>query len=144
MMLQTPALSSAQELATARAGQGLQDGLETFTGTECLATPLGQEISSSLGATGPDTQQTNGASCPSKALGSIPPPCDLLGPSPWICTLHQRLACCPAAGGSQSLQLENRECVLEGGPRAPPSQSRLGKLFLILPPALGYEDSKER
>lgn len=70
---------------------------------------------------------TNGASCPSKAPDIPPPkPCNPRGPSPWICTPHRRLAPCPAAGGSQNLRLENRERVLEGGPRAPLSQFQAG------------------
>lgn len=89
------------------------------------------------------TPNTNGASCPSKVQVSPPSkPCNPMGPSPWICTLHQRLAPCSAADGSQSLQLEKRMCVGRGVLGLPLPNSTLWKLFLFLSPALGCQDSR--
>lgn len=90
-----------------------------FRDTEHLATPLGAEIPSNLGATGPDSQQ-NWCFMPQQSP-SIPTdkPCDPMAPSPWIYTLHRRLAPCSVADGYQSLQLEKRMYVGRGSWASP-------------------------
>lgn len=83
-----------------------------FRGTVCWQLLVEQRCPQCFLPT--DLQQ----SCPSRAQGSPPQALPPLGPSPWLCTLHRRLAPCPAAGGSQSLQLEKKECVCwQGLPR---------------------------
>lgn len=146
---------SEQELVMERAGLVLQDGLETFTGTEHSATQsrdlggltlLDQILSKQpvlpepQMSSSPAPAEPQAFPHPNPATSQVPHLGSVLRTKGWLLV---QLPVDPRASSWKT------ECVLKRGPRTPHSHflcqnaPGLVKLFLFLPPALGCEDSRE-